>query len=149
MPAHPPVKAAMRTSAVIARGNTCITFLLGSRESKPCCADLSDRRRRQPLVDEPLHPVALRLAGHQIAARIDAEAVDVEELTRLATRPADVAELLQRRAIADRDPFVRTVCDVEEALRGIGRQRDTERRAGAARLALDEPFLQERAVEPE
>src|SRR5262249_22929606 len=101
------------------------------------------------LVDEPLHPVALRLARHQIAARIDAEAVDVVELARLAAGPADMAELPQRRAIEDRDPFVRAVCDIEEALLGIGRQRDAERRPGAARLALHEPFLQERAVEPE
>src|SRR5260370_313814 len=33
--------------------------------------DLSGRVRRQPLVDELLHAVPLRLAGHEIAIRID------------------------------------------------------------------------------
>src|SRR5262245_11835194 len=135
IPATPPVKAATRASAprrVIARERACILI---------SCArmfgDLSDCRRRQPLVDEFLHPVALRLAGHQIAARIDAEAVDVEEFTGSAAGPADMAELLQRRAIEDRDPFVRAVCDIEEALLWIGRERHAEGRAGATRLALD------------
>src|SRR5215468_966636 len=34
--------------------------------------DLSGRARRQPLVDKLLHAVALRLAGDEIAVRIDA-----------------------------------------------------------------------------
>src|ERR671930_1709338 len=114
IPAKPLVKAATRASAsrrVIARAKICILISCARVFS-----DLSDCRCRQPLVDEFLHAVALRLARHEIAARIDAEAVDVEELTRLAARPADMAELLQRRPIEDRDPFVRAVCDVEEAL---------------------------------
>src|SRR5437879_8052220 len=53
-------------------------------------------RRRQPLVDELLHAVALRLAGYDISLRINVEAVQMEELTRLAPGSADVADLFER-----------------------------------------------------
>src|SRR5262249_15183140 len=105
---------------------------------------LSRRRARQSLVDEFLHAVALGLAGHQIAVRINSEAVDVIELTGFAPRSADLTDLLQRRAIEDCDPFVRAVCDINEALFRIGRQGDPEGRTGSPRLAPDKPFLQKR-----
>src|SRR5258708_32136043 len=91
---------------------------------------LSGRRRRQPLVDEFLHAVALRLAGHEIAVRVDPETVPMEEFTGLAPGSADVADLVERRAIQDRDTFVRAVRDVDETLLRIGRQRDAECSAG-------------------
>ncbi len=81
--------------------------------------------------------------------RIDAETVQMEELTRLAPGGAEVADLFERRAIEDCDPFVRAVRDVDETLLRIGRQRNAERGAGSLRLALDEPFLQEGAVQLE
>jgi len=90
-------------------------------------ADLSDRRRRQSLVDEFLYAVALRLAGDKIAARIDSEAVDVEEFTGFAAGPADGPSSCQRRASRIAIRFVRAVYDVEEALLGIRRQRDIRR----------------------
>ena len=58
-------------------------------------------RRRQPLEDKLLHAIALRLAGHEIAVRIDAEAVEMEELARLASGSGDVADLFKRRPIQD------------------------------------------------
>src|SRR4051794_8494131 len=72
------------------------------------------RRRRQPLVDELLHPIALGLAGDEIAARIDPEAVQVVELARLAPGSADLADLLERSAVENGDALVGAVGDVEE-----------------------------------
>src|SRR6266478_5185316 len=100
----------------------------------------------QPLVDELLHAVALRLAGHDISLRIDVEAVYMEELARLAPGSADVADLLERLAIQNRDAFVRSVRDVHETLLRIGRQRHAECRACPLRFTLDEPFFEEFAV---
>src|SRR5438445_7998553 len=110
---------------------------------------LSAPRRRQPFVDKLLNTVALRLAGHEIAVRIDAEAVEMKELARLASGSADVADLFKRRAIQDCDTFVRAVRDVGETLLRIGRQGNAECSAGSSRFTLDEPFLQEGAVELE
>src|SRR2546425_3730358 len=89
----------------------------------------SSGRRRQPLVDELLHAIALRLTGHDISLRIDVEAVEMEELARLAPGSSDVADLFERYAIENRDAFVRAVRDVDETLPGIGRQRNPECRA--------------------
>src|SRR5262245_53986479 len=105
--------------------------------------------RRQPFVNELLHAVALRLAGHDIALRIDVEAVYMEELARLAPGSADVADLFERFAIENRDALVRAVRDVGETLLRIGRQRYAECRAGPLRFTLDEPLLQESAVQRE
>src|SRR5262245_2797574 len=101
------------------------------------------------LVDELLHAVALRLTGHDISLRIDVEAVQMEELARLAPWPADVADLLKRCAIQNRDAFIRAVRDVEKTLRGIGRQRNAECRTCALRFTLDESFFEEFALERE
>src|SRR2546426_8862896 len=103
----------------------------------------------QPLVDELLHAVALRLAGHDISLRIDVETVYMEELARLAPGSADVADLLERLAIQNRDAFVRAVGDVHETLLRIGRQRHAECRARPLRFTLDEPFFEEFAVQGE
>jgi hypothetical protein len=46
--------------------------------------------RRHTLVDELLHEGVLRLTGHDISLRIDAEAVQMEELAGLAPWHADV-----------------------------------------------------------
>src|SRR5258706_16312273 len=62
---------------------------------------------REPLEDKFLHPVALRFTGHDVALRIDVQAVQMEELACLAPWPADVADLFKRCAIQDRDAFVR------------------------------------------
>src|SRR6266850_2901094 len=103
----------------------------------------------QPLVDELLHAVALRLAGHDISLRIDVEAVQMEELARLAPGSADVADLFERRAIQNRDAFVRAVRDVDETLLRIGRQRNAECRACPLRFTLDESFLQKFSLQRE
>src|SRR6266550_808986 len=92
---------------------------------------LSACRGGKPLVDELLHAVALRFPGHEIALRINAEAMDMVELSRLAAGAADLADLFQRGAIEDRDPFVRAVRDVDKTLLRIGRQRHAERGPGA------------------
>ena len=70
----------------------------------------------------------------------------MKELARLPARPADVADLLERLAIQDRDALVRPVRDIQEPLLRVGRESDAERRAGSLLLALHESFLQERAV---
>src|SRR6185436_4874856 len=107
------------------------------------------RGRGQPLVDELLHAISLRLAGHDVAFRIDAQAVQVKELTRLPAGPADLAELLERPPIENRDALVGPVRDVQEPLLRIGGEADAERAAGALRLAFHEPFFQEHAVDGE
>ena len=73
----------------------------------------------------------------------------MEELARLAPGPADVTDLFERCAIENRNALVGAIRDVEETLRRIGRQTDAECRAGPLRLALDEPFLQEFALQGE
>ena len=60
-----------------------------------------------------------------------------------------MADLFERRTIQDRDAFVRAVRDVDETLLRIGRQRNAECRACSLRFTLDEPFLQEFAVQGE
>ena len=76
---------------------------------------------RQPFEDELLHAITLRLAGDEIALRVNAEAMNVVELTRLATRSTDLPDFFQRGAIEDCDPVVRAVRYVSETLFGIGR----------------------------
>ena len=82
---------------------------------------LSCRCRRKPLEDEFLHAIALRLAGDQVALRVNAETVDVVELAGLATRTADLADLFEGGAVENRNPVVRAVRYVSETLFGIGR----------------------------
>src|SRR5439155_20579473 len=118
-------------------------FFLKAFCTPHCFSQILLGRRRQPLVDELLHAVALRLAGHDISLGIDVEAVQMEELARLASGSADVADLFERRAIQNRDALVRAVRDVDETLLRIGRQRNAECRACPLRFTLDEPFLQE------
>ena len=48
----------------------------------------------------------MRLAGHDVPFRIDAEAVQVKELARLAAGASDMTDLLERLAIQDRDALV-------------------------------------------
>src|SRR5213594_2454141 len=106
-------------------------------------------RGGQTFVNELLHPVALRLTSHDIALRIDVEAVQMEELARLAPRPADVTNLFERLAVQNRDALIRAVGDVDEPLFGIGRQRNSEGRACTFRFTLDESLLQEFAIKAE
>src|SRR5215831_18188239 len=116
------------------------------KRCKRAC-DFLPGRRRQPLVDELLHAVALRLTGHDIPLRVDVEAVQMKELASLAPGSADVADLFERGAIQNRDPFVRPVRDVDETLLGISRQRNAECRACPLRFTFDEPFFEEFAVQ--
>src|SRR5438046_2044995 len=74
-------------------------FFLKAFCTPHCFSQILPGRRRQPLVDELLHTVALRLAGHDISLRIDVEAVQMEELAGLASRPSDMTNLLERCAI--------------------------------------------------
>src|SRR5262245_35996247 len=69
-------------------------------------ASILSCRCRQPLVDELLHAVALRLTGHDIPLRVDVETVQMKELAGLAPGSADVADLFERCAIENRDAFV-------------------------------------------
>src|SRR5207245_8387045 len=94
-----------------------------------CSSQILPGCGRQPLVDELLHAVALRLAGHDIPLRINVQAVQMEELARLAPGTADVADLFERLAIQNRDAFVRAVRDVDETLLRIGREANAECRA--------------------
>src|SRR5437870_6636563 len=103
----------------------------------------------QAFINELLHPVALRFAGHDIALRIDVEAVQMEELARFPAGPADVADFFERLAIQNRNALVRAVCDVDETLVRIGRQRNAECGACPLRFTLDESFLQKFAFEGE
>src|SRR5262249_43639272 len=120
----------------------------GSRATRgyPGSVGMSLLRRRQTFEDEFLHAIALRLARHDVALWVDVQAVEVEELARLAPRPSDMANLLERRAVENCDALVRTVGDVEEALFRIGRQADAECRAGALRFPLDESLFDEFAI---
>src|SRR6266704_6376296 len=81
-------------------------FFLKAFCTPHCFSQILRGRRRQPLVDELLHAVALRLAGHDISLRIDVEAVQMEELARLAPGSAYVADFVERCAIQKRDAFV-------------------------------------------
>src|SRR5262249_40112836 len=82
-------------------------------------------------IHKPLYAVALRLPCNQIPLRIDPQAVQVEELARLAAGSAEVADLLERRPIQDRDALVGSIGDVQESLLRIRRERDAKGRPGA------------------
>jgi len=73
----------------------------------------------------------------------------VKELARLAAGSANVADLLKRRAIQDRDTFFDPSGNVDETLLRIGRQRNAERSPRFPSLRVDESFFQKSAVQPE
>src|SRR5258708_31013629 len=80
---------------------------------------------------------------------MDIEAGEVKYLPDLAPDAADVTNLFERGAIQNRNAFVRAIRDVEETLRRIGRQPNTEGGAGPLRFPFDEALLQEFALQRE
>ena len=77
--------------------------------------------RQQSFVEELLDAHTPATRQSRCSLRIDAEAVQVKELSGLPAGPADGADLLERLPIQDRDALVGTVRDVQEALLRIGR----------------------------
>src|SRR5580765_4933289 len=82
------------------------------------------------LVDELLQPLPLvRLGGVEVAFRIRGDAVNAEELSRLAAAVAEVGDLFQRLAQDDAHLLVAAVGHEEVALLRVARERDVPDRA--------------------
>ena len=100
-----------------------------------------------PFVDELLQaPSFVGLGREDVPLRVGRDAVDGEELPRLAAAVAEAGEDLQRLAIEHVDLLVLPVGEVEILLLRILRERDVPHRAVAERLRRDERLLHERAV---
>src|SRR5262249_40560956 len=99
------------------------------------------------LVVELLHALAFeRLAGVEVALRIDRETMWRVELARDAAAVAEAGDRLEVHPIQHPDLLIHPVSDVEISLPRIARKRDVPDRAGAERCRREGLFFHERPV---